>query len=141
MRLMVTVVIDGEKKHVKFTRSLREENLKALAVSDIQLQNALESTSAFGSEYWLHQEVSDVKQVVKAPVATQGYSKPKEVTEDIPESKPLVTDYPEVTTGQKAKLTLLKLIPGSTHAQFTNSTKIRETAKAHNISFSNWQIQ
>jgi len=70
----------------------------------------------------------------------------EEETEDVqPETvvaeTPSKTDYPEVTTGQKAKLTLLQVIPGATHAMFPNSIKIREIAKANNITFSNWTSQ
>ena len=143
-RFIISVVVEGIKHDISFVHGIPAETIKCARVTDKKIQAALEATSIYGSEFWLLEEVAEKAHEPKQEAETA--SEP-EATETITEP-PLtatpdengITDYPEILTGQKAKLLLLTLIPGSTHAMFSNSAKIMEIAQANKISFSNWSV-
>lgn len=167
-QLTLTIKVNGVKENIVFDRGIRDEKLMAIMLRDQAKIEALETLTEFNREFWFYEEHPDVQPkvvsrsekkiyykeepVVKAdlkapetpktettePVKPAEDTKPK--ADKTPENKP-ATDYPEVTNGQKAKLLLLTLVPGSVHADFTPATKAREAAKKLNITFSNWPVQ
>ena len=146
-KLTVTVVVNGEKMNIIFDRGIRNigiTKLMAAIVKDEDVQKALEASSAFNSEFWFHEERPEVQAKVLPKSERKIYYKPGESPEEkaaaTGKKEPETTDYPEVTNGQKAKLLLLTLAPGSVHADFNTSEKARAKAKELNITFSNWPL-
>lgn len=131
--LCVTVDINGVKKNILFNRGIRQEGLMAVMIKDPEEAKALESVSAFNSEFWFLEEHADQQPVKRETHVKKIYYKPGQE----PKQNEEVKDYPEVINAQSAKLILLPL--GHVHAELANNTMIREVAKTHNITFSNWK--
>lgn len=148
-KLTVGIIVDGVKMNIKFDRGIRNIGINffyAAIIADVKIQEALEASPAYGSEFWFHE--NRVEQPPKAAPKSERkiYYKPGESPEEKAAKGEAVTntepkDYPEVTNGQKAKLLLLSLIPGSVHNDFVPANKAREAAKTLNITFSNWPEQ
>lgn len=129
--------MDGVKLEIDFPNTIPAELMKCVNVKDKKIQDALESASCYGSEFWLLEEVND-EQPEETPIQEV------EFMQEVPlENQPIenIVSYPEVTNGQKAKLLLLSLVPGSVHADFNTAEKARAKAKELNISFPNWPVQ
>ncbi len=130
---IISVPVDGKTINISFNIGIPAESLKCANIKDVKVQQALEACSCFGSEFWILEEIPDeVTEINKIETITE------EIPEEVIHTESSSNDYPEVTNGQKAKLLLLKLIPGSTHAEYNTTAKIREAAKTIHVTFSNW---
>ena len=126
----ISVEIDGKRVDVPFDFTVPADLIKCAYVRDKMVQQALESTSVYGSEFWLINEYEDKQPEVIEPEPVQ-VEEPKV---EQPESD--LTVHPEIDTVQKAKLLLRELFD-TPFSRLSNTEKVLFEAKAHNISFPN----
>lgn len=131
--LVTTFKTPSGIKVVCFERGSRHHGRNGyLITSDKELQEAIESSPKYGSEFELLEETADVAKV-----------------EDIPQ-EPVIVDYksmltdpekvievPEVTSIQKAKM-WLQATYGKSFSGTSKDDIQREAATSYNVLFPNW---
>lgn len=130
------------------------------------LQEAIETDASFGKLFYLECTYGDVPALEEAPKVEETVAPETEtVTEEVPEtevpeeettvpeapveetkapettqvedSKPVITDYPEVTNLQEARQKMFELFPGEFKpANMPNKPAVLNKAKDKNITFS-----
>lgn len=127
----ISVYVDGKRIDVPFDFTVPADLIKCAYVRDEKVQQALESTSVYGSEFWLISEVKEKQpEVFVEPEVTEVKEEPKQVQDGL-------TVHPEIDTVQKAKLLLRQLFEDIPFSRLSNAEKVLFEAKAHNISFPN----
>jgi len=121
-KLTVTITVDEVRTNIIFNQYISDLQYKAYFCKDEKVAEALEGTTSFNAEYWLHEVVEDIPEI-----------------EPEPEIQPESTDkdYPGVKTLQEARMILMEVIQGLAVKTIPNKTAILTKAKEAGITFSN----
>lgn len=158
-KLATTVNVNGEQQRIIFEGGNKfNGTINGYFLTDNKdVQDALESDNAYGSEWELDPscvESNEVEETVVPgtdPVATTVQSTetvvpPVEpvtetvvpVTEEAKTEEPVKNPTDDITNYTEAKIYIHNLFPEVTRTEIISSEKLREYAKAKGITFANW---